>query len=132
MDVGKKVVSNKWVFRVKHNSNGSVASYKTRLVARGFQQIPGLDFFDTYSPVVKTATIQVIFSLTASNRWDIQQVDINNAFLNGDLQEDVYMQHRSGFVDPEKPSFVCKLHKAIYGLRQAPRTWFDKLRSFTA
>uniref|UniRef100_A0A803PXS9 Integrase catalytic domain-containing protein n=1 Tax=Cannabis sativa TaxID=3483 RepID=A0A803PXS9_CANSA len=117
---GMTVVSNKWVYRVKYNKDGSVDKFKARLVAKGFQQIHGLDYFKTYSPIVKPCTIRLIFSLTITYNWDIQQID-NNAFLNGELNEVVYMQQPPGFIDPEFPHHVCKLNKAIYGLKQAPR-----------
>uniref|UniRef100_A0A803PJG2 Reverse transcriptase Ty1/copia-type domain-containing protein n=1 Tax=Cannabis sativa TaxID=3483 RepID=A0A803PJG2_CANSA len=123
------IVHNKWVYRVKYNKDGSVDRHKARLVAKGFQQLPGIDFFETYSPVNKPCTIQIIFTLAATFGWDIQQVDINNAFLNGDHKEDVYMYQPQGFIDSEYPNHVCKLNKAIYGVRQAPRAWFYKLKS---
>ena len=123
-----KIVDNKWVFRVKYHADGSVQRYKARLVAKGFQQTPGVDFFETFSPVIKPCTIRVIFTLVVTNNWDIQQIDINNAFLNGDLQEVVYMSQPVGFVDSNKPTYVCQLNKALYGLKQAPRAWFDKLK----
>ena len=94
--------------------------YKARLVARGFQQTPSVDFFETFNQVVRASTIRIIFTLAVSRGWDIQQIDINNAFLNGDLHEDVFMSQPDGFVDQAKPTYVCKLHKALYGLKQAP------------
>ena len=102
--------------------------YKARLVAKGFQQTPGVDFFETFSSVVKASTIRIIFTLAVSRGWDIQQIDINNAFLNGDLHEEVFMSQPDGFVDQAKPTYACKLHKALYGLKQAPRAWFETLR----
>ena len=123
-----KIVDHKWVFRTKYHADGSVQRYKARLVAKGFQQTPGVDFFETFSPVIKPCTIRVIFTLAVTYKWDIQQIDINNAFLNGDLQEVVYMTQPVGFVDPSKPSHVCQLKKALYGLKQAPRAWFEKLK----
>ena len=102
--------------------------HKARLVAKGFQQTPGVDFFETFSPVVKASTIRIIFTLAVSRGWEIQQIDINNAFLNGNLHEEVFMSQPDGFVDQAKPTYVCKLHKALYGLKQAPRAWFETLR----
>ncbi|KAH9793888.1 hypothetical protein KPL71_004697 [Citrus sinensis] len=116
-----KLVGNKWVFRVKSNTDGSVAKYKARLVAKGFQQIEGVNYFETFSPVVKAATVRVVLSLAVINQWQIRQVDVNNAFLNGDLIEEVYMSQPKGFIDSKRPDFVCKLHKALCGLKQAPR-----------
>ena len=121
------VVGNKWVFRVKQNSDGSIAKYKARLIVKGFQQTKGVDYFETFSSVVKSSTVRIILSLAAMHRWTIRQVDVNNAFLNGELTEDVYMCQPEGFVDLQKPSYVCKFKKALYGLKQAPRAWYDKL-----
>ena len=98
------------------------------MVAKGFQQIEGVNYFETFSPVVKSATVRVILSLAVMNQWQIRQVDVNNALLNGDLTEEVYMRQLEGFVDPQRPDLVCKLHKALYGLKQTLRAWFDKLK----
>ncbi|KAH9672921.1 retrovirus-related pol polyprotein from transposon RE1 [Citrus sinensis] len=108
-------------------ADGFVSKYKAWLVAKGFHQTPGIDYFETFSPVVKQSTVRIILSLAVMKRWKIRQIDINNAFLNGELNEDVYMFQPEGFV--QSPSgHVCKLHKALYGLKQAPRAWFDRLR----
>ncbi|KAK9116560.1 hypothetical protein Sjap_015507 [Stephania japonica] len=125
----QNVVDNKWIFTVKKNSDGSINRYKARLVARGFKQLPGIDFDETFSPVVKASTIRIILSIAVQFGWSIRQLDIHNAFLNGSLIEDVYTNQPKGFLDNSVPTYVCKLHKALYGLRQAPRAWFDRLRS---
>lgn len=119
-------VGCKWVFRVKENHDGTVNKFKARLVAKGFQQQPGFDFKETFSPVVKPVTIRVILSLALTCGWDIQQIDVNNAFLNGCLQEEVYMVQPPGF-ESQDSSLVCKLNKALYGLKQAPRAWYERL-----
>ncbi|KAH9769757.1 retrovirus-related pol polyprotein from transposon RE2 [Citrus sinensis] len=126
--VDQHVVGNKWVYRIKYNTNGSVAKYKARLVAKGFQQVAGVNYFETFSPVVKSTTVRVILSLAVMNQWRIRQVDVNNAFLNGELTEEVFMSQPDGFIDAQRSDFVCKLHKSLYGLKQAPRAWYDKLK----
>ncbi|KAH9693065.1 retrovirus-related pol polyprotein from transposon RE1 [Citrus sinensis] len=128
-DQNYKLIGNKWVYKVKENPYGTINRYKARLVVKGFLQTPGLDFNETFSPVVKAATIRIILTLAVNNDWMLRQVDINNAFLNGELTETVYMPQPEGFEDKRKPNHICKLKKALYGLRQAPRAWFDKLKS---
>ena len=124
------VVGCKWVFRIKRAPNGSISRYKARLVAKGFHQRPGLDYTDTFSPVIKTTTIRIVLSIAVSRGWSLRQLDVNNAFLQGHLSETVYMAQPPGFVDPASPSHVCRLRKAIYGLKQAPRAWYNELRQF--
>ncbi|KAH9782814.1 retrovirus-related pol polyprotein from transposon RE1 [Citrus sinensis] len=126
---GKAGIFKPKVFQVKSNTDGSVAKYKARLVAKGFQQIEGVNYFETFSPVVKAAIVRVVLSLAVMNQSQIRQVDVNNAFLNGNLTEKVYMSQLEGFIDLKRPESVCKLHKALYGLKQAPRAWFDKLKN---
>ncbi|KAH9801545.1 retrovirus-related pol polyprotein from transposon RE1 [Citrus sinensis] len=121
-----KLVGCKWVFRTKYNTDGSVSKYKARLVAKGFHQRAGIDYSETFSHVVKSSTVRVILSLAVMQSWNVRQIDVNNAFLNGDLTEDVYMHQPEGFVS--QGGCVCKLNKALYGLKQAPRASYDKLK----
>ncbi|GAU41870.1 hypothetical protein TSUD_366180 [Trifolium subterraneum] len=114
--------------RVKENPDGSIQKYKARLVAKGFHQQAGSDFTETFSPVVKPVTVRTVLIMAITNRWHIQQIDVNNDFLNGILEEEVYMQQPPGFESSDK-TMVCKLNKALYGLKQAPRAWFDRLKA---
>ncbi|KAK1413456.1 hypothetical protein QVD17_35229 [Tagetes erecta] len=125
-----KPVSCKWVYKLKHKPDGSVDRYKARLVARGFSQQYGIDYEDTFSPVAKLATIRVILALATSNRWELSQMDVKNAFLYGDLDHTIYMEQPRGFESLDHPSYVCKLQKAIYGLKQSSRAWFGKIGEF--
>lgn len=124
------IVGCKWIYRIKRKVDGSIERYKGRLIAKGFHQEEGVDYFDTFSPVVKPTTIWLILSLVVTNKWTIRKLYINNAFLNGDLSEQVFMEQQKGFVDPHRPHFVCKLNKALYGIKQAPLAWFNKLKFF--
>nr|KYP44486.1 Retrovirus-related Pol polyprotein from transposon TNT 1-94 [Cajanus cajan] len=126
LPAGRNLIGCRWVFKVKTNSDGSINRHKARLVAKGFHQRDGFDFSETFSPVVKPATIRIILSIVVSRSWDMRQIDIANAFLNGDLQEDIYMAQPPGFIQTDK-SLVCKLQKSLYGLKQAPRAWFERL-----
>ncbi|KAK0605807.1 hypothetical protein LWI29_030936 [Acer saccharum] len=126
----QNVVGCKWIFRIKRHPDGSVARYKARLVAKGFHQRPGIDFTDTFSPVVKPVTVRLILTIAVTNGWSLRQLDVNNAFLQGTLSDDLYMEQPPGFTHSTLPNHVCKLRKAIYGLRQAPRAWYNELRTF--
>jgi len=112
----QNVVGCKWIFRIKRKADGNIKRYKARLVAKGFHQQPGIDYAETYSPVVKPITIRTVLSLAVTAGWHIHQIDVSNAFLHGVLQEDVYISQPPGFTHPTFPNAVCKLKKALYGL----------------
>jgi len=124
------IVGSRWVYRIKRRVDDNIEHYKARLVARGFTQQEDIDYSKTFSPVIKQATIILVFSIAVSRNWKIHQLDIHNAFLNGVLTEEVYMKEPRGFVDPTLPSHVCRLHKSLYGLKQAPRAWYTRLSDF--
>ncbi|GKB13852.1 retrovirus-related pol polyprotein from transposon TNT 1-94 [Tanacetum coccineum] len=121
------VVDGKWVYRLKRDKNGAITCYKARFVAKVFRQQPGIDFHETVSLVVKSTTIRAVLSLAVTNNWPLRQLDVHNAFLHGNLKEQVYMKQPLGFIDPQRPNHVCLLHKSLYGLKQAPRAWFELL-----
>ncbi|GKF64180.1 ribonuclease H-like domain-containing protein [Tanacetum coccineum] len=118
------VVRSMWLFRHKYNADGSLSRYKARLVANGRSQQQGIDCDETFSPVVKPATIRTVLSLAVTRDWPIHQLDVKNAFLHGQLSETVYMHQPPGFVDSTHPDYVCHLQRSLYGLKQAPQTWF--------
>jgi hypothetical protein len=111
------IVGCKWVFKLKKKADGSVERHKERLVAKGFHQQVGLDYGETYSPVVKPTTIITVLSVAYSAGWSLKQINIQNAFLHGFLSEDVHMVQPPGFINPSYPQHVCKLRKSLYGLK---------------
>lgn len=123
---GKKAISCKWIFSYKYRADGTMKRPKARLVACGNRQKEGRDHKEIFAPVAKMNTMHFLLALAAANRWELHQMDIHNAFLHGNLEEEIYMRMPPGF-QTDDPTKVCRLRKSLYGLKQAPRCWFSKL-----
>jgi hypothetical protein len=123
--LNRSIVSSKWLFRRKYKSDGSIARYKARFVARGFSQTEGIDYYETFSPVIKMTSLRVLLALATIHNFYVHQMDVTTAFLNGVLNEEIYITQRLGFINPDTASKVCRLHKSLYGLKQAPRVWYE-------
>jgi hypothetical protein len=115
----QNMIGTKWVFRNKQDEHGIVTRNKARLVAQGFTQVEGLDFGETYAPVARLESIRTVIAYATNHDFKLYQMDVKSAFLNGPLQERVYVEQPPGFEDPRKPNHVYLLHKALYGLKQA-------------
>jgi hypothetical protein len=126
----KKAIKCKWVYKIKHNVDGFVNRYKERLVAKGYAQTYGIDYEKTYSLVARMTIVKVIIAMAIIKGWSLHQMDVNNVFLHGDLQKEVYMEEPSGYVNQTHLNLVCRLKKALYGLKQAPRVWLDKIGQY--
>ena len=120
---GKNVVGSRWVFKVKRDENGSVERFKARLVAQGYSQAEGIDYHEVFSLVVRNTSIRTLLALANTCDWEVHQMDVHTAFLQGDLDEEIYMKQPDGYTDEENPNHVCKLKKSLYGLKQAARCW---------
>ena len=117
----RELVGCRWVFKVKHHTDGSVERYKARLVAKGYSQEAGIDFEDTYSPVARYTAIRRVLAIANQFDLELHQMDVQTAFLNGELKEEIYMSQSVGFVKKGKENLVCKLNGSLYGLKQASR-----------
>jgi hypothetical protein len=127
---GKSVVTSKWLYKLKHAADGSIEKYKARFVARGFSQVEGVDYDETFAPVARYTSIRAVISIAAEMGWKIHQMDVKTAFLNGLIEEEVYIEQPLGFEVHGRESHVCRLKKALYGLKQAPRAWYSRIDAY--
>jgi hypothetical protein len=126
---GHKAIGLMWVFKLKHDEQGDIVKHKARLVVKGYVQRQGVDFEEVFAPVARTESVRVLLILAAHNNWPVHHMDVKSAFLNGDLGEEVYVSQPPGFIKQGEEEKVYRLHKALYGLRQAPRAWNSKLNA---
>lgn len=124
---GKSDVSSKWLYKIKHAMDGSIEKYKARFVARGFSQQEGIDYEETFALVARYTSIRTIIAIAVAKGWKLHQMDVKTIFLNGVIEEEVYIKQPEGFMIHRKESHVCRLKKAIYGLKQAPWAWYERI-----
>lgn len=129
LPAGRKVIEGKWVFRRKFNQDGSVDRYKARFVVRGFRQVSGVDYLkhEIFSPIVRIQTVRFLLALTAELNLELKHLDVCTAFLYGDLKEEMYVKQSLGFKDKKNLTKVCRLLKSLYGLKQPPKHWYEKI-----
>ena len=126
---GCKTIGCKWILKKKLKPDGTIEKYKARLVAKGYRQRENVDFFDTYSPITRITSIRVLIALASIHNLIVHQMDVKTAFLNGELEEEIYMDQPEGFIVQGQENKVCKLDKSLYGLKQAPKQWHEKFDS---
>ncbi|GJU39076.1 copia protein [Tanacetum coccineum] len=124
------IIGTKWVYRNKLDENGVVTRNKARLVAQGYNQQEGIDYDETYAPVARLESIRILLAYACALDFKLYQMDVKSAFLNGFINEEVYVAQPPGFIDFAKPNYVYRLKKALYGLKQAPKAWYDRLKTF--
>jgi hypothetical protein len=124
---GRKLVRCRWVYRTKSVVDGHINRYKASLVTKGFQQVHGIDYDDTFAPVRKMESIRLALAIAETKGWEVHEMDMKNSFLHGDLSEEIYMEQPKGFM--QDSYFVCRLKKSLYGLKEGPRAWYAKMDS---
>ena len=125
--VGRTVIGTRWVFRNKLDENGVITRNKSRLVVQGYNQEEGIDYNETFSPVARMEAFRILIAFAAFMGFKLYQMDVKNAFLNGDFKQKVFVKQPPGFEDSELADYVFRLNKAMYGLKQAPRAWYERL-----
>ena len=127
---GMNVIGTKWIFKNKLDEHGTVIRNKSKLVAQSYTQVEGIDFDEIFAPVVRLVSIRILLAIASHLNFKLYQMDVKSAFLNGMLQEEVYVKQPKGFVAPHRQDDVYKLKRALYGLKQAPRVWYDRLTAY--
>lgn len=126
----KSVVTSKWLYKIKHFVNGSIDKLKERFVAQGFSQEEGIDYEETFAPTARYPTIQSLISLVASMKWKVHQMDVKTTFLNGTIDEEVYIEKTLGYEVKERETHVCRLKKPLYGLKKYLRAWYARMDAY--
>jgi hypothetical protein len=124
---GNYLVTSKWIYKIKHAVDGSVEKYKSRFVGSGFSHVEGIDYVETFAPISRYTSIHTIIALVASMGWKRHQMDVNKTFLNGEIEENIYIKQTEGFMVHDEKYHVSKLNKSIYGLKYAPHAWYEKM-----
>jgi hypothetical protein len=128
--LGHNIIGTKWIFKNKSDEHGTVVWNKACLVTQGYTQIEGVDFDEIFAPMARLESIRIMLSIACHLRFKLYQMDVKSTFLNGILQEEVYVEQPKGFQDPHHPKYVYKLKKALYGLKQAPRAWYERITTY--
>jgi hypothetical protein len=125
---GRKLVKCRWVYKTKSAVDGQISRYKAKLVAKGFQQVHGIDYDETFALVAKMDSIRLALAIATTKVWEVHHMDVKNAFIHDDLSEEIYMEQPWGFM--KDSSLVCRLKKSLYGLKKALRAWYAKMDSY--
>ena len=126
----KDVINVKWIYKTKQDVDGNVQTHKARMAEIGFTQQPGIDLNEKFAPIARMDTVRTVLAIATQNKWHVHQMDVNSAFLNGYLEEEVYVEQPQGYEVPGQVHKVYRLKKALYGLKQAPRAWYSRIDSY--